>query len=105
MVLAGAVARNAAGQDAGTAVGAPLLGLVVAATLAEALRAPSDVVVDYTRARRGEGARAGGPFERAERGDRHHPGWVRRTMLKSMQPHGPTASASSPRGFFRSPLL
>ncbi len=49
MVLAGAVARNAAGQDAGTAVGAPLLGVVVAATLAEALRAPSDVVVDYTK--------------------------------------------------------
>jgi 4-hydroxy-tetrahydrodipicolinate reductase len=49
MELAGAVARGAAGQDAGTAVGAAPLGLIVSATLAEALEAPSDVVVDYTK--------------------------------------------------------
>ena len=49
MALAGAVARNAAGQDAGAAVGAPAVGIVIAATLEEALRSPSDVVVDYTK--------------------------------------------------------
>jgi 4-hydroxy-tetrahydrodipicolinate reductase len=49
MELVGAVARNAAGEDAGTAIGAPPLGVTVAATLAEALQPPSDVVVDYTK--------------------------------------------------------
>jgi len=47
--LVGAVARGAAGQDAGTAVGGAALGVTVAATLDEALRTPCDVVVDYTK--------------------------------------------------------
>ncbi len=46
--LAGAVARNAAGQDAGAAVGLSPAGVRVTASLAEALETPSDVVVDYT---------------------------------------------------------
>jgi 4-hydroxy-tetrahydrodipicolinate reductase len=49
IVLAGAVARKAAGQDAGSAVGIGALGVPVHATLAEALAAPSDVVIDYTK--------------------------------------------------------
>jgi 4-hydroxy-tetrahydrodipicolinate reductase len=49
MVLAAAVARKSAGQDAGAAVGLPGAGVAVRATLAEALEAPSDVVVDYTK--------------------------------------------------------
>lgn len=49
MVLAGAVARSAAGQDAGTVVGGAALGLSVSATLEEALAVPSDVVIDYTK--------------------------------------------------------
>ena len=49
MVLAGAVARSSAGQDAGAAVGTSPLGVLVSATLDEALRSPSDVVVDYTK--------------------------------------------------------
>src|SRR4051794_1565325 len=49
MALAGALARSAAGQDAGTAIGQAPLGLRLAATLDEALVAPSDVVVDYTK--------------------------------------------------------
>jgi 4-hydroxy-tetrahydrodipicolinate reductase len=48
-VLAGAVARNAAGKDAGEALGLAKAGVTVSATLAEALAAPSDVVVDYTK--------------------------------------------------------
>lgn len=49
MALAGAVARNAAGQDAGSTVGHAAAGVAVSATLADALGAPSDVVVDYTK--------------------------------------------------------
>jgi 4-hydroxy-tetrahydrodipicolinate reductase len=49
MSLAAAVARNAAGQDAGTANGGAAVGVNVSATLEEALAAPSDVVVDYTK--------------------------------------------------------
>ncbi|MEW9808029.1 4-hydroxy-tetrahydrodipicolinate reductase [Mesorhizobium sp. ZMM04-5] len=49
MMLAGAVARNAAGQDCGGALGLPPNGVTVSATLAEALALPSDVVVDYTK--------------------------------------------------------
>lgn len=49
LTLAGAVARSAAGRDAGEVAGGPALGLVVAATLAEALAVPSDVVIDYTK--------------------------------------------------------
>jgi 4-hydroxy-tetrahydrodipicolinate reductase len=47
--LAGAVARSAAGRDAGEAIGLPRAGVIVSPTLAEALRAPSDIVVDYTK--------------------------------------------------------
>ena len=47
--LAGAVSRSAAGQDAGEAAGLPRLGVQVSATLEEALKAPSDVVIDYTK--------------------------------------------------------
>ncbi|MGE4221523.1 MAG: 4-hydroxy-tetrahydrodipicolinate reductase [Alphaproteobacteria bacterium] len=49
MVLAGAVSRAAAGQDAGTAIGLDAVGVIVAATLEEALATPSDVLVDYTK--------------------------------------------------------
>jgi 4-hydroxy-tetrahydrodipicolinate reductase len=49
MRLAGAVARSAAGVDAGTAVGAAAAGVTLSATLEEALAQPSDVVVDYTK--------------------------------------------------------
>jgi 4-hydroxy-tetrahydrodipicolinate reductase len=48
-VLAGAVARSAAGKDAAEVLGLAKAGLAVSATLAEALAAPSDVVVDYTK--------------------------------------------------------
>lgn len=47
--LAGAVARHAAGQDAGAAIGQPTLGVAIHATLAEAFEAPSDVLIDYTK--------------------------------------------------------
>jgi len=49
LTLAGAVSRNAAGQDAGQVAGIAPLGLKVSATLAEALATPSDVVIDYTK--------------------------------------------------------
>jgi 4-hydroxy-tetrahydrodipicolinate reductase len=49
MALAGAVARNAAGQDSGIALGGAANGITVSATLDEALAAPSEVVVDYTK--------------------------------------------------------
>jgi 4-hydroxy-tetrahydrodipicolinate reductase len=49
LVLAGAVSRSATGQDAGEAAGLPYLGVPVSATLEEALKAPSDVVIDYTK--------------------------------------------------------
>ncbi|MBN8994865.1 MAG: 4-hydroxy-tetrahydrodipicolinate reductase [Rhizobiales bacterium] len=48
-VLAGAVARSAAGKDVGEVLGLPKAGLAVSATLTQALAAPSDVVVDYTK--------------------------------------------------------
>lgn len=48
LTLAAAVARNAAGQDAGTATGGAPLGIAIVATLEEALATPCDVVVDYT---------------------------------------------------------
>lgn len=47
--LTGAIARRAAGQDAGAAVGAPPAGVTISATLDEALAAPADVLVDYTK--------------------------------------------------------
>ena len=49
MQLVAAVARGAAGRDAGEAVGAAKLGVTIVATTADALAAPSDVVVDYTK--------------------------------------------------------
>jgi 4-hydroxy-tetrahydrodipicolinate reductase len=49
MVLAAAVARRAAGADAGEAIGVQRLGVALVATLDEALAQPSDVLVDYTR--------------------------------------------------------
>jgi 4-hydroxy-tetrahydrodipicolinate reductase len=49
MVLAAAVARRAAGSDAGEAIGVPRLGVALVATLDEALAQPSDVLVDYTK--------------------------------------------------------
>lgn len=47
--LSGAVSRSHAGEDAGAAVGAAQAGVAVSATLADALRTPSQVVVDYTK--------------------------------------------------------
>jgi 4-hydroxy-tetrahydrodipicolinate reductase len=49
LVLAGAVSRNAAGQDVGEAAGLARLGVPISATIEEALREPSDVVIDYTK--------------------------------------------------------
>ncbi|WP_274628946.1 4-hydroxy-tetrahydrodipicolinate reductase [Arvimicrobium flavum] len=49
MRLAGAVSRNAAGQDAGLAAGVTSVGVSVSATLEEAFATPSDVMVDYTK--------------------------------------------------------
>ena len=49
MTLAGAVSRSGAGQDCGLLVGSPANGVIVSASLAQALEAPSDVLVDYTK--------------------------------------------------------
>jgi 4-hydroxy-tetrahydrodipicolinate reductase len=46
--LVGAVARRAAGQDVGEALGSGPLGLLIAPTVDDALRVPCDVLVDYT---------------------------------------------------------
>lgn len=46
--LSGAVARGAAGQDIGSAIGLPDTGVTVTASLADALAAPTDAVIDYT---------------------------------------------------------
>lgn len=46
--LSGAIARRAAGQDVGEALGLPAAGIRIANTLAEALAAPTDVLIDYT---------------------------------------------------------
>ncbi|WP_127754493.1 4-hydroxy-tetrahydrodipicolinate reductase [Devosia sp. 1566] len=48
LTLTGAVARSSAGQDLSALIGAGP-SLTIAATLAEALDTPSDVVVDYTK--------------------------------------------------------
>lgn len=48
ITLAAAVARKTAGRDVGEAVAIAPLGLPLSATLADALGAPSDVVVDFT---------------------------------------------------------
>ena len=50
LTLAGAVARSAAGRDAGEAIGLAPCGVAISPTLDEALVAPSDVVIDYTDA-------------------------------------------------------
>lgn len=49
LVLAGAVSRGAAGRDAGEAAGMAPVGVSTSAKLAEALAAPSDVLIDYTK--------------------------------------------------------
>lgn len=46
--LHGAVARRAAGQDIGTAIGSDACGVTVTASLDEALDAGPDVLIDYT---------------------------------------------------------
>jgi len=48
LALVAAVARSAAGADAGVANGMATVGVKLTATLAEALATPSDVVIDYT---------------------------------------------------------
>src|SRR5258706_14764889 len=45
-VLAGAVARQQAGSDVGAALGLPHSGIPIASTVAEALQAPTDVLID-----------------------------------------------------------
>ena len=47
--LVAAVARGAAGQDAGAAAGLPEAGVTIVASVAEALGARPDVLVDYTK--------------------------------------------------------
>ncbi|MGE0502905.1 MAG: 4-hydroxy-tetrahydrodipicolinate reductase [Rhizobiaceae bacterium] len=49
LILAGAVSRSAAGSDAGEAAGISPVGVEVVDSLADALRTPSDVVIDYTK--------------------------------------------------------
>jgi len=49
MQLVGAVARRAAGHDAGVAANGQPIGLAIRPSLSEALDVPSDVVVDYTK--------------------------------------------------------
>jgi len=46
--LSGSVARHAAGQDVGVALGRSQIGLTITASLKEALASPTDVLVDYT---------------------------------------------------------
>ena len=83
MTLVGAVSRAAAGRDAGEAAGGSAAGVTVSASLAEALRTPCDIVVDYTkphvvkghaleadRGRRCGGDRHVGPHRRGLRRDR-----------------------------------
>jgi 4-hydroxy-tetrahydrodipicolinate reductase len=47
--LVGAVARQQAGSDIGEALGLPPLGIRIVRTVDEALQAPTDVLIDYTR--------------------------------------------------------
>jgi len=49
MQLVGAVSRAAAGKDIGEVLGGAAAGVTVSASLAEALKTPCDVVVDYTK--------------------------------------------------------
>jgi 4-hydroxy-tetrahydrodipicolinate reductase len=46
--LSGAIARNSAGMDIGTALGLEPVGVIVSGNLNQALSKPADVVVDYT---------------------------------------------------------
>lgn len=46
--LAGAIARRQVGRDTGELLGLPTRGIVVAASLGEALARPADVLVDFT---------------------------------------------------------
>ncbi len=48
-VLVGAVARQQVGSDVGAALGLPHSGIRIAGTVTEALQAPTDVLIDYTR--------------------------------------------------------
>lgn len=49
LALVAAISRNAAGRDAGEVAGIGPVGVLVQATIAEALAAPSDVLIDYTK--------------------------------------------------------
>lgn len=46
--LTGAVARRRVGRDIGEVLGLPPAGVLIAGSVQEALRAPSDVLIDYT---------------------------------------------------------
>jgi 4-hydroxy-tetrahydrodipicolinate reductase len=46
--ITGAVARRSAGSDLGLAIGGPALGVTVSATIQEALKAETDVFIDYS---------------------------------------------------------
>ena len=47
--LVAAVARTAAGRDSGEAAGGPANGIMLVASLAEALETPADVMIDYSK--------------------------------------------------------
>jgi 4-hydroxy-tetrahydrodipicolinate reductase len=47
--LAGAVSRGAAGKDAGEAAGLPAADVTVSASIEDALKTSSDVLIDYTK--------------------------------------------------------
>src|SRR5271154_3354770 len=46
--LTGAIARRSAGRDVGELLGMPENGIIVSATLEQALVRPTDVLVDFT---------------------------------------------------------
>jgi 4-hydroxy-tetrahydrodipicolinate reductase len=47
--LTGAVSRKQAGSDIGAPLGLPLAGVRISASVEEALQAPTDVLIDFTR--------------------------------------------------------
>ena len=49
MVLVGAVSRAAAGKDIGAVLGRESTGVLVSASLEDALKTPCDVIIDYTK--------------------------------------------------------
>lgn len=49
MVLVGAVSRAAAGKDVGEVLGRDPTGVLVSASLKDALKTPCDVIIDYTK--------------------------------------------------------